>query len=66
MNANDFQKEKELTHYEMVSINGGDPFSNDLGYALGKLAGWIKNAITAGPKSDNEWMTKVPPLTLFG
>lgn len=56
---------EELTYDELVRIDGGDPFTHDIGYAIGKVVGWIKNAFENNP-SDNTWMVDVPPLTLFG
>lgn len=55
-----------LSNLELQIVGSGDPFSHDLGYAIGKITGWIKNAISNSPKSDETWMLEVPPVTLFG
>jgi hypothetical protein len=65
-----------LSHEELKTIDGGDPFLRDLGKAFGAWWGALGNTIAYGLEfitdscsstsgSSDSWMLSVPPLTLF-
>lgn len=56
-----------LSYEELIEITGGNEpgeFLHDLGYQIGKIGGWIKNAFTRD--SGDDWMLEVDPRILFG
>jgi hypothetical protein len=59
-----------LSYKELVEISGGDEpgrLLHDVGYVIGKIGGWIKNAFTADTQiTTDTWMLDVDPKTLFG
>ena len=62
-----------LSYVEQIEITGGtDPgdLLHDIGYVIGKIGGWIKNAtvylVTSDNRPGDEWMLDVDPKVLFG
>ncbi len=58
-----------LNYEELVNISGGgEPgrLLHDVGFVIGKIGGWIKNAFTNDPEGIDTWMLDVDPKTLFG
>jgi len=59
-----------LSYKEQVEISGGDEpgrILHDVGFVIGKIGGWIKNALTADTQiTDDAWMVDVDPKTLYG
>jgi len=57
----------KLSYEELMEITGGeDPgrLLHDVGYVIGKIGGWIKNAFNS--EIGDEWMLEVDPKTLYG
>lgn len=44
----------ELSHKEMCEINGGDQFTRELGYILGRAGRGLWNFITSGNNNADE------------
>lgn len=45
----------ELSTEQLTEVHGGDAFLKDLGYAIGYVAGFIKDAFTAPKFDDVNW-----------
>lgn len=56
-----------LSFEELVEISGGDEpgrLLHDVGFVIGKIGGWIKNAFTSD--TGDHWIMDVDPKTLYG